>query len=837
MPYKSRKKLWLCCLPIVGCLGASFPASSQAVTATPKAVHQKNAASPHHYGFRVPSPVPALPPAMDVFTPPLPGDLSGAGIAEWTRTGQPDETITVAGPEFTSATRFRFYGQTKPGHAVTVERAVHVADSVAASVVLPTQLLAQSMYLLWPKTGATYGKPVAVNRTDAWWLGGDQALPGESVSLYGRNLAHDNGTALSWIYIQSVAKVKRQWVKPTRVNPYRVSFQVPSLSPGQYEIWAHNGHGGQFGWSGPLALTISAESPWAGQSAKKFNVQDYGALGNGVTDDTKAIQAALEAAGRAAPATLYFPAGTYMLNGMIEIKNNVSWLGESRDTSFIKAGPAFASSVEPHWQALIYSDSSTVNRIEFKSLSFDGNSNLGKKSLFIFRHHDYVKLTDSRFNWKGTVGGFNIGSNDYLTITGCEFIGDQVFLADSKQVVISHNNFRLTDYANAAIISWGGSEVAIFNNTAQDYDPMAKTIGEVGAGRFFVSQSHPDSNRHFYIGDNTTRDMAPPVNIGDANQGEQILFEVGTSLMSATPLAATTTTATFADAPPKVKSQDAIIINGRGTGQFRRVAAVNGNTITVAPAWSVVPDKSSVIGVGPAQTRSIVYRNRLDGKSDYARYETASVALSMYGNVSDVVFAHNQITDMRSGLVDEFSQVPNPATPTPSALYFNLITHNSLDGAYRGLRMITNFLTEKSEGTWGHLGNTYRRNTLKNITLQGIHFGADQGGFQGGDLNQNVFEHNTFTHVPTALWVGKATAWMNNPVNTRLSNLIFYKNKFNRGTASLTASKALDIPSGTTSTWRSGNTWQGFETGAKDRDKLPASTVIQPRNLSPSSAR
>jgi hypothetical protein len=152
-----------------------------------------------------------------------------------------------------------------------------------------------------------------------------------------------------------------------------------------------------------------------------------------------------------------------------------------------------------------------------------------------------------------------------------------------------------------------------------------------------------------------------------------------------------------------------------------------------------------------------------------------------------------------------------------------------LDGAYRGLRVITNFLTEKSDGTWGHLGNTYRRNTLKNITLQGIHFGADQGGFKGGDLNQNVFEHNTFANVPTALWVGKATAWMNNPVKTRFNNLILYKNTFNRGIAASAASKAMDIPSGTGSTWRFGNTWNGFETGAKDNDKLPAATLNNPR--------
>lgn len=812
-------------------------ATSDVLALEAKGISSRSAALPIQYGFSTPLPAPTLPAAMDRFTPPLLGDSTGPVVAESTRTASPDETVTVAGPDFTSSTRFRFYGQTRVGNAVTAERTVHVADSLAASVVLPTQLPPWSTYLMWPKIGARYGKPIAVNRTDAWWIGSNEATAGETVSVYGRNLAHGNASVASWIYIKAVGTVAGQWVKPTSINPYRVSFKAPALPASRYEVWAHNGHGGHFGWSGPLSLTILPQSPWAGQSANVFNIKNYGAIGDGVTDETQAIQSALNAAAKAAPATVYFPAGTYIVNGMIEMKNNVSWQGDSRDTSIIKAGPNFASAVQPWWQALIYSDSKSISQVEFKNLTVDGNGNLGKKSLIIFRHHDYVKLTASRFNWKGTIGGFNLGSNNYLTISDSEFIGDQVFLADSRQVSVRNNNFRLTDFANAAIISWGGSEVAIFNNQAQDCDPAAKSIGGVGAGRFFVSQSHPDSNRHFYIGDNTTINMAPPVGIGDANQGEQILFEVGTSTLSATPIAVTPTSATFEKTPPAIASQDAVIVKGRGTGQFRRVLAVNGNTITVTPAWSVLPDKTSVIGVGPAQTRSVVYHNRLDGKSDYAKYETASVAMSMYGNVSDVVFANNQVTDMRSGLVDEYSQVPNPATPMPSALYFNLITHNSLDGAYRGLRIITNFLTKESDGTWGHLGNTYRKNTLKNLTLQGIHFGADQGGFTGGDLNQNVFEHNTLTNVPTAIWAGKATAWFNNPVNTRFNNLVFYKNTFNRGTAVALGTKAQDISAANFLNWRSANNWIGFETSTKDLNKLPAITVNKPNGSSSSAIR
>jgi glucan 1,3-beta-glucosidase len=55
------------------------------------------------------------------------------------------------------------------------------------------------------------------------------------------------------------------------------------------------------------------------------NVEDFGAKGDGVTDDTAAINAAISSGGRCAPgncnsttvtpAVVYFPSGIYMING------------------------------------------------------------------------------------------------------------------------------------------------------------------------------------------------------------------------------------------------------------------------------------------------------------------------------------------------------------------------------------------------------------------------------------------------------------------------------------------------------------------------------------------
>lgn len=55
----------------------------------------------------------------------------------------------------------------------------------------------------------------------------------------------------------------------------------------------------------------------------QYNVRDYGAKGDGVTIDSKAINAAIDAAANAGGGTVYFPAGKYA-SYSIRLKNNIT---------------------------------------------------------------------------------------------------------------------------------------------------------------------------------------------------------------------------------------------------------------------------------------------------------------------------------------------------------------------------------------------------------------------------------------------------------------------------------------------------------------------------------
>lgn len=57
-----------------------------------------------------------------------------------------------------------------------------------------------------------------------------------------------------------------------------------------------------------------------------YNVKDYGATGNGATDDTVAIQAAITAAGVAGQ-IVYLPAGTYLVSAALTVSSSVQIVG------------------------------------------------------------------------------------------------------------------------------------------------------------------------------------------------------------------------------------------------------------------------------------------------------------------------------------------------------------------------------------------------------------------------------------------------------------------------------------------------------------------------------
>ena len=107
------------------------------------------------------------------------------------------------------------------------------------------------------------------------------------------------------------------------------------------------------GWTTPTsdasALTVKSTGSTtavslASRYAQIFNVRDYGAKGDGVSNDAVAIQAAITAAAGVGP--VYLPSGTYLVNNSCKLPSHSRIYGDG-DTSIITPGPTFLSSGRP----------------------------------------------------------------------------------------------------------------------------------------------------------------------------------------------------------------------------------------------------------------------------------------------------------------------------------------------------------------------------------------------------------------------------------------------------------------------------------------------------------
>lgn len=256
------------------------------------------------------------------------------------------------------------------------------------------------------------------------------------------------------------------------------------------------------------------------------NVKDFGAQGDGITDDTLAIQAAIYSLSVAeAPLStggvVYFPVGVYLVNrpvGILLSVPNLVLLGNTQQTSTLRAGPACEKLLQT--QAVPLRQAGTIEihnltldgyRLEKNApslpilLAIDGGVT---ESVYIrrcaFHRFDHAAIFQAGRNviiehctfnnfGKGTGAAikFDDGFED-ITISGCRFLwsadgimvvtGKDPITSIAQNITIEDNYFDLGWYTLPATLSNSGLTVSYTASTIED---SAADFSNVGNHMYF----------------------------------------------------------------------------------------------------------------------------------------------------------------------------------------------------------------------------------------------------------------------------------------------------------------------------------------------------------------
>ena len=199
------------------------------------------------------------------------------------------------------------------------------------------------------------------------------------------------------------------------------------------------GIGYQPSGTGAVPTTVQAKL------RESVSVKDFGAVGDGVTDDTAAIQAAITAAkitinGSIVNKAVIFPAGTYLVSSTITSDTNVVLVGSGRDATLIR---------RPFTVAGTLISTTAGASIEIDGMTFNGMPAAGARYFTVgtvcLSTTGNIYLHDSRFNGFEQVHLW--GGGYYHKVRNCAFEYNSIVFSgvDANNFQVAQCRFRNAD--------------------------------------------------------------------------------------------------------------------------------------------------------------------------------------------------------------------------------------------------------------------------------------------------------------------------------------------------------------------------------------------------------
>lgn len=593
---------------------------------------------------------------------------------------------------------------------------------------------------------------------------GLKATIGDYLRIQGKNLLR-TGVAGQAVLISSDGKnvVRTKVVKA--FDDYSVSVNIPANTPvGDYHLYYHNGRGGKSAWSEPLKIAVVAktENLW---DKKTFNVNDFGAKGDGVNNETAAFRAALDAAGQNGGGIVYVPRGRYMLTGELILPPYTMLKGESKELTHIFWNPLnwdtnelpnslisgthhFAIKDLVLWSSrawgiiMLTGPANEQGNITLENLIVRQSSVLGGMVYQIKANRDIVEAeTNSRWTKTGI-----ILRGENLKVRNCDFNSSGMYTFFAASGFIQDCRFERNGTGINQPYMLVHPKGLIFEDCYKHPDGYGYAASIDESRNMYEARNVIPFN---YTNDREAMTFdggsgAYAGKIGSAN-GKTITLPVGAG--------------TYQWVANKWIGGGVYIIDGKGAGQFRRIASHTLESIELDFPFLVEPDATSVISITTVRKNLFFINNEV----------TDAGAYQFYGSAQNCVISGLKMRRC-NGIVGRGSLLYHGNQPN---WYIDIVNCEFREGLYshwfgiddRGHSGFQNINLIGNGGSGMNIGTLIRRNKLNEFTYIRTSPGANSNA-----ITDVIIEDNSINIAKTAIFLGGTAS------NT--SNVLIHNNHY-----------------------------------------------------------
>jgi hypothetical protein len=517
-----------------------------------------------------------------------------AGTVDWQSLVKAS-AITVAGTNM-SSTGMAFKIPTNfPNGAV-------YAFSIEDATTAPVLGLVNAPELQWAQ-----GVPASTSVTDTllhhvYTCGGEA---GAALRLFGRDFKSSTG---AFLQSSSTGAVTSLSILQRDENSLSASLPV-GLAAGNYAVWV--GTSSADATSSPkYSLSIVAQ-----QQPTVKDVNCAGLVGDGKTDNTSALQACLNNSASSAtdPLHLVFahiPAGTYLISNTVTLHPYQYLIGATMDTTTL-LGQGYPD---------VWIAGSTYFGMANLTVNADlRNTIVSTDALNSFYGTD-IKSPDRAANGHVALNAVRItGGNRVRGAIGLVLSGTDIQVVNSQvqlteAYITTQNYFAMSlNYTDGSLVS-GNYLQGIFSYASNQNHIFEKNNIDNGAVAYMEgfggwTGGRSQINRNIYHGYNTTANyLTWNVQAVTTDGGTMAYYGKIGSIAN--------TSLTLAYDPDwsyvGTTNQQTLVVSiiaGTGVGQYKYVKATSGRQITLASAFEVAPDSSSVILISQLHENYLIAHN------------------------------------------------------------------------------------------------------------------------------------------------------------------------------------------------------------------------------------